>query len=363
VVEFLYSQKNLIPMETEFLRTPNLGIEFFQGGVRCPIFLADKGIGRFRVQMSLKPFELRFPRLEGLTAVQICASLDEAIFNPEQYLIESIDSKTRRYFYPGTGIADALFSSSSLYINPEAHNYLDLDGRLLSEGNFGRIIFRNFFEKGEEHSFFDGLKVYLAIGLKTSSLYSNKIEEVILEFTSDSFENPFSKIVPSSSLKSIKIFIASSNELEEERGLLENFIGRKNKLLIKRNIFLESVIWEDFKDSISLTRKQDDYNHALLEADIVLSLFFIKVGKFTIEEFNLAYQQFLKYKKPLIYTYFKKGHVDIDAVSSSELRAKEQFLNHLKSIEHFPSFFTSGDDLLLKFGKQIDLYLLDNKLM
>ncbi len=64
-------------------------------------------------------------------------------------------------------------------------------------------------------------------------------------------------------IKTIKIFLASSSELKEDREQFEIFINRKNKEYIKQGIFLELVTWDDFLDAMSATRLQDEYNKAI----------------------------------------------------------------------------------------------------
>jgi hypothetical protein len=51
--------------------------------------------------------------------------------------------------------------------------------------------------------------------------------------------------------ESKKIFLASSSELATDRRSFEIFIGCLNKHCIRRGIFLELVIWEDFLDAMS----------------------------------------------------------------------------------------------------------------
>ena len=85
----------------------------------------------------------------------------------------------------------------------------------------------------------------------------------------------------------IKLFLASSAELEEDRKEFELFINRKNKELIEKNIFIRLEIWEDFLDSMSRTSLQDEYNKVINGCDIFVMLFFTKVGKYTLEELKL----------------------------------------------------------------------------
>ena len=53
---------------------------------------------------------------------------------------------------------------------------------------------------------------------------------------------------------------------------------------------------------MSRTRLQDEYNKAIQECDIFVSLFFTKVGKYTKEEFETAFQHFQETNKPKVYT-------------------------------------------------------------
>ena len=89
--------------------------------------------------------------------------------------------------------------------------------------------------------------------------------------------------------QNIKIFLASSAELKDDREQFEQFIGRKNKTLNKNGRFIELVIWEDGIDAMSKTRLQEEYNKAARGCDIFVMLFATKVGAFAREEFEAAF--------------------------------------------------------------------------
>ena len=83
-------------------------------------------------------------------------------------------------------------------------------------------------------------------------------------------------------MRTIKIFLASSLELKEDREAFESFLYRKTKLWREeRNIFLELVNWEDYIDHVSKTRLQDEYDNVIKECDIFVMLFWTKVGPYT----------------------------------------------------------------------------------
>lgn len=109
------------------------------------------------------------------------------------------------------------------------------------------------------------------------------------------------------SIKTYPIFLASSYELQPEREKFEIFIGRQNKRLVKKNVMLELEVWEDLGAELNNSRKQDDYNKILDKAEFVVVLFWTKMGRYTREEFELAYQRFLDSQngRPLVYVYEK----------------------------------------------------------
>jgi hypothetical protein len=158
-------------------------------------------------------------------------------------------------------------------------------------------------------------------------------------------------------MKIIKIFLASSSELESERKEFEIFINRENKELIYKNIFIELIVWEDFIDAMSLTRLQNEYNNEIKKSDIFISLFFTKVGIFTAEEFKNAYDQFIKSGKPLVYTYFKDEPIDMTRTTQSEINTRFDFEKILTNLGHFPTKYKNIDDLKYQFKKQLEKVL------
>src|SRR5450432_124617 len=113
-------------------------------------------------------------------------------------------------------------------------------------------------------------------------------------------------------MSTIRIFIASSSELEIDRKEFRNFLSEENDRLHKKGMYLELIQWENFLDSVSKTSKQDSYNEELKKSSIVISLFFTKAGKYTQEEFDTALKQFKETDSPILYTYFKAGAPEAD---------------------------------------------------
>lgn len=155
-------------------------------------------------------------------------------------------------------------------------------------------------------------------------------------------------------MKSIKVFLASSSELVEDRREFEIFLNRENKALINEGVFLELVIWEDFIDSMSKTRLQDEYNNAITRSDIFILLLHKKIGKYTLEEFNTAFGQFQQTGKPIIYTYFKDTPVNISELNKEDFEGLFKFQDKLKSLGHFYTKYSNIDSLKLQFSSQLN---------
>ncbi|ACF11461.1 conserved hypothetical protein [Chlorobaculum parvum NCIB 8327] len=97
--------------------------------------------------------------------------------------------------------------------------------------------------------------------------------------------------------------------MREDRDAFDLYFRQQNDRLRKVGLYLEIVRWENFLDAMSSTRMQNEYNEAIRNCDLFVSLFKTKTGKYTEEEFDVAHQTFKDTGKPLIYTWFKDAYV------------------------------------------------------
>jgi internalin A len=158
-------------------------------------------------------------------------------------------------------------------------------------------------------------------------------------------------------MKTVRIFLASSQEMEFERKEFEIFINRENKRYVQEGIFLQLEVWEDFIDAMSKTRLQDEYNKVVQQCDIFLSMFFTKVGKYTEEEFGVALEAFTQKGKPYVYTYFKDAAVNTGSMKEADLLSMIQFKKRLWDLGHYHTAFTSVEDLKFRFSQQLEKLL------
>ncbi|MES2788543.1 MAG: COR domain-containing protein [Planctomycetota bacterium] len=156
-------------------------------------------------------------------------------------------------------------------------------------------------------------------------------------------------------LKTIKIFLASSAELREDRDAFDLHFRQQNDHFKDQGVYLQIVRWEHFLDAMSKTRLQDEYNKALRDCDIVVSLYRTKVGKFTEEEFDVAWTTFSATDKPKIYTYFRSFQLTGDEIESksADLKSLERFKKRLTKLGHFPTSYTDAEHLKRQFRDQL----------
>ena len=152
-------------------------------------------------------------------------------------------------------------------------------------------------------------------------------------------------------MQTIRIFLASSEELRTDRDAFDLYFRQQNDWLRDEGIYLKIVRWENFLDAMAETRLQDEYNREVRSCDIFVSLFKTKTGKYTEEEFDAAHHAFIENGKPLIYTFFMKpGRED---VNREDLVSLWNFQDKLKELEHFYTEFNNTEDLKLKFKDQL----------
>ena len=148
--------------------------------------------------------------------------------------------------------------------------------------------------------------------------------------------------------KTIKIFLASSEELRMERLTITEMEMVLNNVLRKRGIQIEVEKWEHLDSSMGIKHKQEEYNDVLCECDICLALFWTKFGDYTKEEFEVAYNEMIAGRNPQkLYVLFK----DAEKLTSELENFKSSFAVKYR---HSYNRFNNADMLKLHFVKMIE---------
>ncbi len=117
------------------------------------------------------------------------------------------------------------------------------------------------------------------------------------------------------------------------------------------------VIWEDLKLAFRGDKIQDYFNEKMLECDVVIFMFWKKVGDFTKEEFDVAYQHFKEGKKPrYLYVFFKMEIDSLKDIDKGILKIFE-IRDEIAEAEQIYNEFTSNEDLILQLKHQLELII------
>ena len=162
-------------------------------------------------------------------------------------------------------------------------------------------------------------------------------------------------------MEKIRVFVASSGSLAEERKELELFISRKNDELISRNIYVELVLWEKMSRSFNQSRKQNDFNDQIVDSDIFLCLIFDKVGQFTYEEFRKAYDSFLSLNRPKrFFVAFKDEPINPSKINES-FNSVLQLKEEIRKIEQIWFDYKNINELLLFFDAELKRAIIEHE--
>ena len=152
-------------------------------------------------------------------------------------------------------------------------------------------------------------------------------------------------------MKKIKIFLASSEELKEERKELADLVSNLNHILSRRDIFVDLVKWEYLDASMGELHKQEEYNAELRDCELCIVLYWTRFGMYTKTELDTAYSELKSGHNPRkLYVYFK-----FSENPSEDLRIfKESFPNEYG---HFSTDFGNIDTLKAHFLLQFLDYM------
>jgi uncharacterized protein len=160
----------------------------------------------------------------------------------------------------------------------------------------------------------------------------------------------------------IIIFIGSSSELNDERNLLIGFINRLNIDIRIYNVTVIPELWEFNSKSFEENRKQDAFNEKLVKSTFAVFMFGKNIGKYTKEEFDLAYnhkQNFGTPKKILAYfknVFIETGNLDtLGIINLTKVIDLKKYID--EEIGQIYDTFTEPNELLLKFSNEINAFI------
>ena len=157
-------------------------------------------------------------------------------------------------------------------------------------------------------------------------------------------------------MKTITVFLASSNELNYDRNSFQALIAKLDDIYEPRGIRIKCRRWEDFPAYCTGERTQDIYNKTVRSCDMCICMFHKEAGQYTIEEFEQALDEYrTNHSHPKTFVYIRalvEGEVETD-----ELKAfKDQLF---KSIGHYWCNYACEDSMNLHFVMQLERLIPD----
>lgn len=151
-------------------------------------------------------------------------------------------------------------------------------------------------------------------------------------------------------MKTIKVFLASSEELEMERLQFDSLFNHLNRIFRPRGIYLELSKWEYLDSSMGPKHKQEEYNEELKTCEMCMVLYWTKFGEYTHQELMTAYNELKEGRNPRkLYIFFKEtGEITPELQSFKESFATE--------FGHFYCKFENVDTMRLHFLLQLEAY-------
>ncbi|MBQ1305886.1 MAG: tetratricopeptide repeat protein, partial [Erysipelotrichales bacterium] len=147
-------------------------------------------------------------------------------------------------------------------------------------------------------------------------------------------------------MKKYRIFVASSiNEFHNERLELGAFVQKLNEDNITRGIYADLEVCEEFSNAVSFQGKQNDYNDLIRTCDFFYALFGKKTGKYTVEEYRTAHDQYRQTGKPEITVFTEEGYAFADA---------EEFKAELSADHAQIVYFGNTGMIKERLGKEIE---------
>ncbi|MCH5229229.1 MAG: tetratricopeptide repeat protein [Muribaculaceae bacterium] len=154
-------------------------------------------------------------------------------------------------------------------------------------------------------------------------------------------------------MKRIKIFLASSEELRQERLELADFVEHLNHTLENLDLSVQLVKWEYLDSSMGPQHKQEEYNEVLKDCEMCIVIYWTKLGLYTKTELDAAFEALKSGKNPQkLYVYFKD--IEGEETIADELR---EFRDSFPSkYGHFENRFRNIDTLKSQFLLQFIEY-------
>ncbi len=155
------------------------------------------------------------------------------------------------------------------------------------------------------------------------------------------------------------VFLASSDELSDDRQAFELHLARRNDKLRPQGLSLRLANWERDLHAVDVQGSQHRYTRSAEEAHIFILLIGSKLGPYSMQEFKAALHRFEAQGKPRLFVYSKDVRVNHADDDPDELLRRADLGKLLKDISHFAIRYGESSSLTQEFDNQIDVLIQD----
>jgi hypothetical protein len=158
----------------------------------------------------------------------------------------------------------------------------------------------------------------------------------------------------------LKLFLASSAELKQERDRAEILVRRLNRTFpLENKPEIDLEIWETFSEVMPPTRTQNVYNESIKDRDLFILVLWTKAGKYTQEEFHIAEMLFNKLERPrilILQKFCENPDPSLpEFLSQFKQEGSEYFFRQFGDLSEFELILTTEIDHLYRWKYAINL--------
>lgn len=148
-------------------------------------------------------------------------------------------------------------------------------------------------------------------------------------------ENDVDSLIKGIKRHDVNFFIAGSKELQQERDVFASVISILQSKWRPLGLDINSYTYQNFPKDVTIDGHQQQYNN-FIARHVDVSVFILngKAGKFTMEEFDVAFNSFKENGTPKIFVYsLNDGICESDSFIHKKMKEEKQYWIEYKSVE------------------------------
>lgn len=167
----------------------------------------------------------------------------------------------------------------------------------------------------------------------------------------DNAENDVDNLIISLKRHDVNFFIAGSKALQQERDVFAGVINVLQSTWKPLGLDINSYSYMNFPRDVTIDGHQQQYNHFIAHhVNVAVFILSGKAGGYTMEEFDVAFDNFKRKGTPKIYVYSLDNEVNgCDSIIHTKMKEEKQYWIEYKNVE----------ELRLLIERDLNKYLIE----